>query len=72
MLLAKSELCCQILAVQSLESLGVYEPQFHYLWSCQKKKKRQQNNIMANKMFRVEYNLKGNSCKIKAFKELRG
>lgn len=27
---------------------------------------------MANKMLRVEYNLKGNSCKIKAFKELRG
>lgn len=27
---------------------------------------------MANIMLRVEYNLKGDSCKIKAFKELRG
>lgn len=64
----ESELCCQILAVQFLEGLGVYEPGLQCLWLWQK----QQGNQMANKMPRLEYNLKDKSCKMKSFTEPRG
>jgi len=64
----ESELCCQILAVQSLENLVIYEAGFQYLWSWEK----QQDNQMANRMLRLEYNLKDSSCTMKSFTEPRG